>query len=163
MLRKELGLDLGPLTYWTDSTIVLQYISNTAARYHTFVANKVAEIQDVTDAKEWRYIPTRENPADDAFRGVPASDLSGSRWLHGPAFLRLSPERWPPAPTLRSMDEESLEIKKAVSFNIQALIPQNPVDKLIAGITNRIQLVRTIACFELIPEIHRSKKPFKGR
>ena len=34
LLRKELGLDLGPPTYWTDSTIVLQYISNTTARYH---------------------------------------------------------------------------------------------------------------------------------
>ena len=45
LLRKELNLDLGTSTFWTDSTIVLQYINNTEARYHTFVANRVAEIQ----------------------------------------------------------------------------------------------------------------------
>ena len=39
LLRKELGLDLRPSTFWTDSTIVLQYINNVEARYHTFVAN----------------------------------------------------------------------------------------------------------------------------
>ena len=39
LLRRELGVDLARSQYWTDSTIVLQYISNTEARYHTFVAN----------------------------------------------------------------------------------------------------------------------------
>ena len=116
LLRKELDLDLGPSTFWTDSTIVLQYFNNTEARYHTFVANRVAEIQDTTDAKEWRHVPTQENPADDASRGVPVSSLSESRWLHGPDFLQLPPERWPSAPTLRSISEDDPEVKKAVTF-----------------------------------------------
>ena len=162
LLRKELGLDLGPPTYWTDSTIVLQYISNTTARYHTFVANRVAEIQNATNVKEWRHVPTRENPADDASRGVSASDLSGSRWVHGPAFLKLPPEQWPSTPVIRPLDEAELEVKKAISFSTQALDHQGPIDKLIDGITNWMQLLRTIACFQLIPEIHRSKIPFKG-
>ena len=162
LLRKELSLDLGPPTYWTDSTIVLQYISNTTARYHTFVANRVAEIQNATNVKEWRHVPTRENPADDASRGVSASDLSGSRWVHGPAFLKLPPEQWPSTPVIRPLDEAELEVKKAISFSTQALDHQGPIDKLIDGITNWMQLLRTIACFQLIPEIHRSKIPFKG-
>ena len=58
---------------------------------------RVAEIQDTTNAKEWRHVPTHENPADDASRGVPASSLMKSRWLHGPDFLQLPPERWPSA------------------------------------------------------------------
>ena len=113
---KELDLDLGPSTFWIDSTIVLQYINNTEARYHTYVANWVAEIQDTTDAKEWRHVPTQENPADDASRGVPASSLSESRWLHGPDFLQLPSERWPSAPTLRPISEHDPEVKKAVTF-----------------------------------------------
>ena len=92
LLRKELDLDLGSSTFWTDSTIVLQYINNTEARYHTFVANRVAEIQETTDAKEWRHVPTQDNPADDASRGVPASSLSEARWLHGPKFFATFPE-----------------------------------------------------------------------
>ena len=105
LLRKELGLDLGPSTFWTDSTIVLQYISNVEARYRTFVAKRVAEIQDTTNAKEWCHIPTQENPADDASRGGPASSLMKSRWLHGPDFLQLPPERWPSAPVVRTINE----------------------------------------------------------
>ena len=79
LLRKELGLDLRSSTFWTDSIIVLQYINNTEARYHTFVANRVAEIQERTDVKEWRHVPTQDNPADDASRGISASSLSQAR------------------------------------------------------------------------------------
>ena len=122
LLPKELDLDLGPSTFWTDSTIVLQYINNTEARYHTFVADRVAEIQDTTDAKEWHHFPTQENPADDASRGVPASSLSESRWLHGPDFLQLPPERWPSAQTLRPISEDDPEVKKAVTFTTQVII-----------------------------------------
>ena len=160
LLLKELGLNLGPSTFWTDSTIVLQYINNTEARYHTFVANRVAEIRETTNAEEWRHVPTRENPADDASRGVPVSSLMESRWLHGPEFLRLPPERWPTSPTLRSVSEDDPEIKEAVTFTTQAVIAQSPVDKLIAGISNWIQLVRTMACFALVPEVHRKKTRF---
>ena len=162
LLRKELDLDLGPSTFWTDSTIVLQYINNIEARYHTFVANRVAEIQDTTDAKEWRHVPTQENPADDASRGVPASSLLESRWLHGPDFLQLPPERWPSAPTIRPINEDDPEVKKAVTFTTQIIIPRNPVDKLIVGISNWTRLIRILACFALIPEVHRRKIPFTG-
>ena len=162
LLQKELGLDLRSSTFWTDSTIVLQYINNTEARYHTFVANRVAEIQETTDVKEWRHVPTRDNPADDASRGVPASSLSQARWLHGPEFLRLSPERWPTAPTLRPVIRDDPEVKEAVTFTAQTAAAQSPVDKLIDGISNWTQLVRSVACFTLIPEVHRSKTRFTG-
>ena len=141
---------------------MLQYINNTEARYHTFVANWVAEIQDTTDAKEWRHVPTQENPADDASRGVPASSLSESRWLHGPDFLQLPPQRWPSAPTLRPISIDDPEVKKAVTFTTQVTIPRNPVNKLIVGISNWTRLIRILACFALIPDVHRRKILFTG-
>ena len=162
LLRKDLDLDLGSSTFWTDSTIVLQYINNTEARYHTFVANRVAEIQETTDAKEWRHVPTQDNPADDASRGVPASSLSEARWLHEPQFLRLSPKWWPTAPTLRSISKDDPEVKEAVTFTAQTATTQSPVDKLIDRISNWTQLVRSVACFTLIPEVHRRKTRFTG-
>ena len=148
--------------FWTDSTIVLQYIDNTEARYHNFVANRVAEIQETTDAKEWRHVPTQDNPADDASRGVPASSLSEARWLHGPEFLRLSPKWWPTAPTLRPISKDDPEVKEAVTFTAQTATTQIPIDKLIDGISNWTQLVRSVACFALIPEVHRRKTRFTG-
>ena len=162
LLRKEMNIDLGPSTFWTDSTIVLQYINNTEARYHTFVANRVAEIQDTTDVTEWRHVPTQENPADDASRGFPASSLLEHRWLHGPEFLQFPPERWPSMLTLRAVSEDNPEVKKAVVFTIQDTVPGNPVGKLISRISNWTRLIRILACFTLIPEVHRTKMPFAG-
>ena len=72
--------------------------------------NRVAEIQDTMNAKEWRHVPTQENPADDASRGVPASSLMKSRWLHGPDFLQLPPERWPSASAIRPINEDDPEV-----------------------------------------------------
>ena len=95
-------------------------------------------------------------------RGVPASSLLESRWLHGPDFLLLPPERWPSAPTIRPINEDDPEVKKALTFTTQIIIPQNPVDKLIVGISNWTRLISLLACFALIPEVHRRKIPFTG-
>ena len=61
--------------FWSDSTTVLRYIKNTSRRFHTFVANRVAEIHDLTDSDDWYYVPTHLNPADDCSRGLSAADL----------------------------------------------------------------------------------------
>ena len=37
---------------------------------------------------EWRWVPTKENPADDGTRSTPDALNRGSRWLSGPSFLR---------------------------------------------------------------------------
>ena len=35
--------------FWTDSRVVLGYISNEAKRFHVYVANRVQEIRDLPD------------------------------------------------------------------------------------------------------------------
>ena len=43
-----------------------------------------------------KIVPTKENPADLVSRGVfPEELISSEKWFHGPAFLMLSPQRWP--------------------------------------------------------------------
>lgn len=44
---------------------------------------------------EWRWVPTKENVADDATRETPASFDAQHRWFHGPEFLKHSEEEWP--------------------------------------------------------------------
>jgi len=39
---------------WTDSRVVLGYISNEAKRFHVYVANRVQQIRDVTDPNSER-------------------------------------------------------------------------------------------------------------
>ena len=45
LLRRELDLELSPSQYWSDSTIVLWYVSHEEKRFQTFVANRVSEIR----------------------------------------------------------------------------------------------------------------------
>ena len=56
-------------------------------RFHTFVANRVQVIKSNTDTKEWRYIDTKNNPADHASRGLNAEELMKSNWVSGSTFL----------------------------------------------------------------------------
>ncbi|XP_015761143.1 PREDICTED: uncharacterized protein LOC107340307 [Acropora digitifera] len=73
--------------FWTDSKVVLGYIKNEAKRFHTFVVNRVQEIKIRTKIEQWRYIDTKNNPADHASRGRPAEELVKSNWFSGPSFL----------------------------------------------------------------------------
>ena len=95
-LRKELKTPIETSTFWTDSTIVLQYIKSTNKRFHTFVANRVSLIHDGSDPGQWRHIAGDLNPADDPSRGLNAKQLVDSdRWLHGPRFLSTDDNLWP--------------------------------------------------------------------
>ena len=66
MIRRELELSVDESVFWTDSTSVLKYIANSNTRFHTFVANRVSQILDGSTPVQWRHVPTKLNPADDA-------------------------------------------------------------------------------------------------
>ena len=61
-----------PSVFWTDSVSVLRYspINNESSVFYTFVANRVQLIRDLSQPKQWCYVPIQENPADDASRGL---------------------------------------------------------------------------------------------
>ncbi|XP_026054611.1 uncharacterized protein LOC113040501 [Carassius auratus] len=87
MLKRELQYADIEEHFWTDSQVVLGYINNEARRFHTFVANRVQKIHLSTTPQQWRYVPTNENPADHASRGLNAGEILTSNWLTGPGFL----------------------------------------------------------------------------
>lgn len=75
--------------FWTDSQVVMGYISNTASHFHVFVENRLQQIHDHTKPQQRQYIKSQSNPADAASRGLTAQQLvdDDSRWLRGPDFL----------------------------------------------------------------------------
>lgn len=96
MLKGQLQLELDQSVFWTDSTTVLNYIASETKRLHTFVANRVAVIREATEVAQWRYIGSKQNPADEASRGLSADDfLKCERWLKGPEFLMTGEMTWP--------------------------------------------------------------------
>ena len=87
LLQRELNYKDAVHVYWSDSRVVLGYIANESKRFHVFVANRVEQIREQTDPSQWRYVDTKNNPADIASRGTNAADLVKSTWFSGPVFL----------------------------------------------------------------------------
>ncbi|KMQ86385.1 gag-pol polyprotein precursor [Lasius niger] len=113
------GFQSYPCYCWTDSTIVLAWLNKQPANWKTFVANRVAEIHRLTSTAVWRHVPTNENPADCASRGIFGDELSThTLWWRGPKWLPLSEEHWPIQTTTSSLNTD-LEIKKVKVHHVQ--------------------------------------------
>ncbi|XP_066590775.1 uncharacterized protein [Prorops nasuta] len=71
LFRHVLRLDLFkklPVMAWSDSRDVLAWIRKHPSHWKVFVANRVSYIQTELPSAVWRYVPTRDNPADLATR-----------------------------------------------------------------------------------------------
>ena len=75
VLKRDMAYDNIEEYYWSDSKVVLGYISNNARRFHVYVANRVQQIRDLTEPEQWNYVQTKHNPADHASRGLTAKAL----------------------------------------------------------------------------------------
>ena len=88
MLKSELDIETIHCYYYTDSEIVIGYINNDSQRFHVYVGNRVQHIRDRSSPENWFHVPGKENPADEASRGLTAKELLESvRWFNGPQFL----------------------------------------------------------------------------
>jgi len=52
LIRYEMEIRIDSSFFWTDSTIVLQYIYNDNKRFHTFVANRVVFIGENSEPRQ---------------------------------------------------------------------------------------------------------------
>lgn len=94
-------LTIDELYAWSDSQVALGWISASPHRWKTFIANRVAHIQEVLPPSSWRYVPTSENPADCASRGLtPSQLLQHDLWFQGPTFLGKASTSWPEQPLI---------------------------------------------------------------
>ncbi|XP_055548592.1 uncharacterized protein LOC129732102 [Wyeomyia smithii] len=81
---------------WTDSKTVLAWINSDHRRYRQFVACRMGEILSKTNAEDWKWVPTKQNVADEATKWGKGPNLyPESRWFTGPQFLRETEASWP--------------------------------------------------------------------
>ncbi|GFW27091.1 integrase catalytic domain-containing protein [Trichonephila clavipes] len=116
MKRVETALQMKtpPMYLWSDSTIVLAWIQKEPNLLKTFVANRVATIQHLTNTEQWHHVSSKQNPADLVSRGLDPSSLHNSLWWNGPTFL--ATKDFPERNTLSSVtdnDEFNCEFKRA--------------------------------------------------
>lgn len=106
-----LKVNFKQIYFWTDSTICLHWIKDDPSKWKLFVANRVQEIQDLTDSNSWQHVVSEENPADLLSRGVTVTSLIKSNlWWYGPEWLRISHKKWNPSKidTLQDIPETKI-------------------------------------------------------
>ena len=112
-LEEELKYEAAKHVFWTDSRVVLGYITNDSTRFHTYVANRVQQIRDATSPDQWHYVKSADNPADQASRGVSAQELTQqSTWFSGPTFLRKEPVTTDDTNLKIEIEPEDPEVKR---------------------------------------------------
>ena len=159
-LREELDVELQPSIFWTDSTTVLKYLNNERARYHTFVANRVRLIRELTSVLAWRYVDTASNPADLASRGMKVDDfLSSDLWMSGPTFLGQDETEWPLLPD----DVKIADLKGDAEVKTEAIICEavtlemSGIEKLVASTSCWNKLLRRICWLKRVIRIFKNR------
>ncbi|OXA48910.1 uncharacterized protein LOC110854898 [Folsomia candida] len=111
-----------PTTFWSDSTTALSWIQRNN-EWGTFVGNRVREILKMSDAKQWKHVPGKLNPADLPSRGCNARELVQSRWWEGPDWLREDQNSWPSQDFEISEEEITAEKKKSSAVKMTVVTP----------------------------------------
>ena len=75
---------------------ILTWIKTTDKKYKQFVENRVSEIRQNSNVKDWEYKQEKENIAGLAFRGCNLKTLKCTKkWFNGPEWLLHDKEKWP--------------------------------------------------------------------
>ncbi|GFW06759.1 DUF1758 domain-containing protein [Trichonephila clavipes] len=124
------------------------WLSGHPRQWKTFVANRTSEIIEVLPTKHWRHVPSKENPADIASRGIDPKCLPDCKlWWQGPPWLRLETSSWPKAES--SCDEASDEVKaeqKSVSiFNLFTHTSNDVIHGLFEHYSSLTKVIRIFA------------------
>ena len=72
---RVLNINLGQAVFWSNTTTVLWWITGSSRSFKPFVADRVGEIQNATNSKQWQYVLMNKNPADSVTRGLKLSEL----------------------------------------------------------------------------------------
>lgn len=87
---ESIQLRFNNIYYWSDSMIVLCWLNGPPNKWKTFVANRVSEIQQLTNIAQWHHVQSKLNPADLISRGVSVNEfVNNDLWFTGPEWLHV--------------------------------------------------------------------------
>ncbi|XP_027841687.2 uncharacterized protein LOC114123039 [Aphis gossypii] len=80
---------------WSDSTIVLNWLTVRHVAFKVFVSNRIHQVQSLLPDCQWHHISSEDNPADCASQGLTPSDLVNHvLFWKGPTFLTSPTVEW---------------------------------------------------------------------
>lgn len=126
-VQQVFELPLNSVYAWTDSTIILNWLTGNPRRFKIYVGNRISCIMDLLGPGRWSHVNGLENPADCASRGLfPSELLEHALWWNGPPWLKLPPASWPKQATLppsESLEEERQIALHAISRDCAPVVP----------------------------------------
>ena len=134
----KLDIDSSNLYLYSDSKIVLGYLTNQEKRFSRYVTRRVRLVLNSFPASNWFHISTAENPADIASRSQTVASLVHSNWFNGPKFLSLGEY------ALREFQSVDLPetIEKLASFKVECF-DDSEVTALIKRCSSLNKVVRS--------------------
>ncbi|XP_074028529.1 uncharacterized protein [Leptinotarsa decemlineata] len=129
---------------WSDSSTTLSWIRSSPHKWKTFVSNRVSRIQDKLSPEVWHYVPSKDNPADCASRGLfPSQLIDHSQWWAGPSWLRQPSTFWPSMVSSAELDAEYLLEEKRTVLSTQR--ESNFLDILLEKYSSFTKIQRIVA------------------
>jgi hypothetical protein len=153
-VAEEMNLNPKEAACFSDSMTTLMWLRKPPRTWKQYVANRVQQLHDITDASQWTHVAGPDNPADLPSRGVSAGDLVGNKfWFNGPSWLERPEEEWP-RETIESPSTDYLEEQRGPGLEdddhvVLFSFPENDVHerlwglpwRRLLGVTARIQLL----------------------
>ncbi|CAJ0593115.1 unnamed protein product [Cylicocyclus nassatus] len=111
------GINFTEVNLFSDSTIALSWIASnkklppivtTLVQKISFAAERIRE----TAKLNFFHVPTEENAADCATRGINKQDFAACSWWKGPTWLSYPDEEWPvrPISDVKDIDDDECEM-----------------------------------------------------
>ena len=145
MMKDELNIKDLEEVFWTDSQVVLAYIKNESKRFKIFVANRIELIKEHSRTDQWNYVNTKENPADDASRGLdPSMVTKTKRWFYGPDFLWKSETSWRSTKESFDIHEDDPEVRVTIKTNA-IMVTSSIITRLEQRISEWSRMKRVLA------------------
>ena len=108
-VSSTLGIATSHIMAYVDNTSVLAWLDGKPKRMKLYVVNRISKTNKLMPPQVWHYVPTKDNPADCASRGLSARELlEHSLWWHGPPWLEKEPLVRPATPG-RTKEDEAID------------------------------------------------------
>ncbi|XP_050522348.1 uncharacterized protein LOC126894980 [Daktulosphaira vitifoliae] len=141
----KLQLPINEYFYWTDSTLVLNWLLSPSSRWKTFMGNKVSEIQELTSVSQWKHVASSDNPADIVSRGCfPSQMKSLDLWWNGPSWLKGEHTQWPSNFQELNSKTEYLSEEKVIT-NLFLTTENNSFNQIFKLFSSLSKLLRVVA------------------
>ena len=136
---------------WTDSSIVLHWLSSPPKQWSVFIGNRTSEIISSIPRNLWNHVRSESNPADCATRGISPSLLpSNELWWKGPSWLWMEKNQWPYSKfSIEEVEFSKEELEERRNPKMQVFlsnaIEDNMLQTLITNSSEYYKCIRVIA------------------